>query len=139
MSNEIEVQFPFMVYHPAFPPETVNNQEELDAMVNKGWRVTPVPPSEEEMIKSKIKWHEDELETLYKNLETIERDKGKVKAQKDREKLEEAKVLVDKASGKSKPSGPPNMEDFVCSKCGKQLKTARGREFHEVSCKGVKV
>lgn len=128
--SEMKGQFPFMMYHPTYPPETVDSQVELDAMISKGWRVTPVPPSEEETIKSKIKWHEDELKILNKELEAIEKDKNKIEVKKQKEKVEEAKVIVKEAEVKE-----DKVSNLTCSKCGRTFKNPGGRFFHERACK----
>ena len=124
------IVFPFMMYHPAFPPEVANNPEEVKVMKSKGWRTTPVPPSEEELVKSKIKYHESELEILYKNLEAIQESRKHKALEKEKEKVEEAKETIRKAS--------EDASKFVCSKCGKRFENEKGKMYHEERCKGKK-
>lgn len=130
LSGSGVMQFPFMMYHPEYSPMVANDPDEVKIMKSKGWRTTPVPPSEEELVKSKIKYHENELEILYKDLEAIQESKKHKEIDKKKEEVEKAKETVREAE--------EDASKFVCSKCGRRFDKEAGKIFHEKSCKGKK-
>jgi ElaB/YqjD/DUF883 family membrane-anchored ribosome-binding protein len=121
-------EFPFMMYHPKLPPATAGSLEEMKSMTARGWRRTPISPSAEEHIRSKIKALEAELEVLYEELKAIEESKRKKTNEEKQERVEKAKETL-KTEGKE-------IDERTCSKCGRVLDTVEGKNFHEMKCRG---
>lgn len=135
----IKAQFPFMMYHPSLPPMVVHSQEELEANMEKGWRTSPVPPSKKSEIKSKMKWHEEQLRRLKDQLAAINEEEAKIAVSEQIQKVEEAKQVVEESEREAKEKEAAKAASLTCSKCGKSdFKTVHGRVFHENACKGVK-
>ncbi len=127
LSGSGEEEFPFMMYHPVNSPSPASSFEEMKSMMSKGWRKTPVAPSAEELIRSKIKHVEAELEVMYENLKAIEESRKKKTVEEKKERVEKAKEIVEKEGSE--------LAAVTCSVCGKTFDTETGKTFHEMRCK----
>ena len=70
-----ESKFPTMLYHPVYPPQKVNTEEEKQMCLKKGWSETPIMGDNEEILVAKIAETETILDEMKAKLELVRTQK----------------------------------------------------------------
>ena len=70
-------KFPMLVYHPGQDDRIVKSEEELSAVLEEGFSMTPNQMTEEGRMKAKIEWHEDEIRALKSKLADMKKNARK--------------------------------------------------------------
>jgi hypothetical protein len=71
MSTDGHKDYPMMIFHISQKPIIINNSDELNMYLAKGWKQDPFQINEIDRLNKEINWHEEEGRRLQEELDTL--------------------------------------------------------------------